>query len=724
MKTDHEAASMNALSKAGAPTQPLQQTRVDVRIRDLVARFELEHQFRNGKDQPIEALLTFPMPPDAAFLGLDAEIGGKHLAAKVIASGAAEERYGEALSEGNTAILVQTPEPGIVTLSLGNLLPGEGATVRLRFATRVPVAGSSAWFRLPTVLRPRYGKWFLEDFERPEFDMAAEHPLSVAVEIEGLLHGSAMSCPSHAVRFEAGASTTRISIPSAYLDRDVVLQFDLLAVPPPTLDVIQHGDLFLANLTGPVPESAATPGPIELCLLLDGSGSMAGDAIMQSRDAVRAIAGLLGAEDRIQVLRFGSTLRPIFRRLMPCKAAVRQALDELAGSLEADLGGTEMGAALLRAVQDLGERRENRTRVVILVTDGAVQPHDLAEARKALVEAGIRVFVVAVGSSAGVEVLRPLAHGTGGLIERSILGEPIDAAAARMARRARHPAPLPVTLSWPGGNAEVLPMTPVYPGDALEVAVVADARPTGPVVVQVGGSDHSLEARRPAADDALLAILGQARYGAAGKDARQAIALAHGLLTRETSAILVHERAEEERAESLPLMVKVPSMMPAGMVAKAGPVRSMGSARVACSVPIPHPSMLQGSSSIDASLLDLDAPLFSRRPPDDFDFSGIPALVEAMVPALRALIVREDPPAATLQDLLGLLPAELEKATGTYFGHLRLRLHDSATLVGLAVAVFDGLGVELTDEEEVALALAVARYGEPKVALTGAFPAK
>lgn len=127
---------------------------------------------------------------------------------------------------------------------------------------------------------------------------------------------------------------------------------------------------------------------------------------------------------------------------------------------------------------------------------------------------------------------------------------------------------------------------------------------------------------------------------------------------------------------------------------------------------------------MDASLFDLDAPVFSRRPPDDFDFSGVPALVEAMVPALRALLVREGQPAATLQDLLGLLTAELEKAAWTYFEHLRLHLHDAATLVGLALAVFDGLGVELTDEEEVALALAVARYGEPKLALTGAFPAR
>lgn len=715
---------MTVPSDGRKPAQPLQQTRVDVSIRDLVACFELEHRFRNGQDQPIEALLTFPMSPDAAFLSLQADIDGKTLEAKVIASQAAEERYDEAIAQGDTALMVRTPEPGIVTVALGNLLPGEVAVVRMRFATRVPVAGSMAWLRLPTVLRPRYGAWRLHDFEIPEHDFATEHPLSVAVDIQGLLHGAAISCPSHAIRFEAGADSTRVNVPSAFLDRDVVLQFDLQAAPPPTMQVVRHGDALLASITGPVPADPDSVGAMDLCLVLDCSGSMAGDAIAQSREAVRAIAGQLGDNDRIQLLRFGSTTQSAFRRLMPGTRQVRHALGELADCLEADLGGTEMQEALMQALQSLDGQAGQRSKAILLVTDGAVQPSDIDFVRPALVKAGIRVFVVAVGSSAGVEVLQPLAHETGAVIERAMLGESIDQAAGRMARRARHPGPSAVDVKWPGSSPQVLPTAPIYPGDAVELGLVAGAMPDGPVDVVVGKHHFRLEAKMQGQGEALRAILGQARYAAATKGERAAIALAHGLLTRETSAILVLARAEDQKATSLPLMSKVPSMIPAGMVGRAGARRVVRSTGIGADVMHCVSPLAPLACAMDLSYLD--SVMESRRPGDlhkkaAFDLTGVPALLDKITPALRQLLIRLQAEPATILDLLGVLEPQLAKEARHYFEYVGLEMEDSGTLVGLMLEVFDGRSVALTDEEELALSLARARYGERPVRLSGAF---
>ncbi|MDX5444643.1 MAG: VWA domain-containing protein, partial [Zoogloeaceae bacterium] len=452
------------------------------------------------------------------------------------------------------------------------------------------------------------------------------------------------------------------------------------------------------------------------------SGSMVGDAIMQSREAVRSIARLLGDGDRLQVLRFGSSLQPMFRRLMPCKAAVRQALGELAGTLEANLGGTEMQPALLRALRDLGPRQDGRTRAIVLVTDGAVQPSDIAGAQAELVEAGVRVFVVAVGSSAGVEVLAPLAHKTGAAIERAILGESIDAAAERMARRARHPAPATIHLSWPGADAQVLPHAPVYPGDAFELAVVAAKVPTDTVTVEVAGARHALGAVEPVENDALRALLGQARYRAAARDDRASIALAHGLLTDDTAAVLVHKRTDDTRAKTLPQTIKIPSMIPAGMAVRCvSPIAMM-----AC----PPDAAVSAADVINGGLdacimdpVDLAAPMFSRRPATAFDLSGVPALVEAIAPTLRGLLTQARSDVPTLEDLLARLAPELASQARAYFEHLRLHLHDSATFVGVLSAIVDGLELALSDDEEIALALAMTRYNDPEQILPGAFDA-
>jgi Ca-activated chloride channel family protein len=52
----------------------------------------------------------------------------------------------------------------------------------------------------------------------------------------------------------------------------------------------------------------------DICLLLDCSGSMLGDAIVQSRAALSAVAEALQEHDRIQVIRFGSSTSALFRR--------------------------------------------------------------------------------------------------------------------------------------------------------------------------------------------------------------------------------------------------------------------------------------------------------------------------------------------------------------------------------------------------------------------------
>ena len=714
---------MNVSSQNRAPAHPLQETRVDVRIRDLVACFELEHHFRNGHEQPIEALLTFPMSPDAAFLSLQAEIDGKTLDARIIASQAAEERYDEAIAQGDTALMVRTPEPGILTVALGNLMPGEMAVVRIRFASRVPVAGSVAWFRLPTVIRPRYGAWRLHDFETPEHDFATEHPLSVAVDIQGLLHGAAISCPSHAIRFEAGTEATQINVPSAFLDRDVVLQFDLHQAPAPTLQVIRHGDALLASITGPVPEDQDGVGAMDLCLVLDCSGSMAGDAIMQSREAVRAIAARLSDNDRIQLLRFGSATHSAFRRLMPGTRQVRQALDELAGSLEANLGSTEMQEALTQALRSLDGQDDSRSKAIILITDGAVQPSDIELVRPALVKAGVRAFVVAVGSSAGVEVLQSLAHATGAVIERAMLGESIDQAADRMAGRARHKGPSAVQVKWPGSSPQVLPTAPIYPGDALELALVASAMPDGPVDVQVGKHQFRMDAKMQDQDEALRAILGQARYAAADEGERAAIALAHGLLTRETSAILVLARAENQKATSLPLMAKVPSMIPAGMAGRTGPRRMVGSTGGGAQLMHSVSSLAPMACAMDPSYLD--SFMESRRPGDmygkaTFDLASVPALLQAILPAIGRLLLRVGAEPTTLRDLLDLLDPKLADEALRYFEYVGLELEEPGTLVGVMLEIFEGNAVLLTDEEELALSLARARYGDCRVSLPGA----
>lgn len=559
-------------SKLDPSRTPLAQSSLDVVITDLLAEYELRHTFRNTDDQAIEAVYSFPIPLDAAFVSMQATLAGETLTAQVLPAQQANRQYDDAISDGDTAVLLEQLEPGLLCVNLGNLLPGEAGEIVLRFVAALGTAEGKARFSLPLAYRPRYGRSRLDQLVTPTHDFAVEHPLQACIRIRGLLAGCPVQCASAGARFTQAPGETTLHLTGAMLDRDLVLGFELGHNPPPQASLIQDGkdSIALLAFNVPLPQAPANAAR-DICLLLDGSGSMAGDAIVQSRQALLAVADALQADDRIQLIRFGSTSHALFRRPLRATPKVRSALRELAPTVQADLGGTEMNDALSKALAALGTLDgPAHHKAVILVTDGAVQRHEVQPALERARREGIRVFVVAVGSSASVDVLEPLAQQTGATLERTMPAEPIDAGVLRQLRRTRT-APVPVTIDWGSERARPLPLHPLYPGDA----VTALTRCTGqaPRSIRVSAAlaqpgtmlQCVLDTGMAQAHPALRAWAGHQVHAHAAPAEQEAMALRYGLITPHTKAVLVKVRADGHQAVGLPVVKPVAHMHPAGM---------------------------------------------------------------------------------------------------------------------------------------------------------------
>lgn len=566
--------------------QVLQSARVEVTIRGLTASCTVHYAFENRSTRAVEALYTFPMPEGAAFTGLVAEIGGQRLEAQIVAAPEAERRYEDALAEGHSALLLRQVQPGLLHAAFGNIGRNEKASFTLAFALPLELADKLARLRLPTTIRPRYGHWRLEELETPEHADDVAYPLESDIRIEGLLADSGIRSPSHRIAFRREEGGVRVVLEDAWLDGDVVLEFALEATLEPMAECFPDGDGFGLRLDMVLPElPAQAPAPLQMALVLDCSGSMDGDAIAGCRYALLAVAKQLGSDDRIQVLRFGSEVHALLRRPMRMTEVVRRSLGELADVIRADLGGTEMGVALDRALEDLSRTRESScTQAVFLVTDGAVQPEDIRSARERALGMGIRIFVVAVGSSAAVDTLAPLARDTLGQLEPVMPGQSIASAVLRQLRRMRQSTPVRIGFAGHAkedvgegaGPAVVLDAghapgfvggtMAAYAGDAIAVQA-RFAEPLCTIRLTGAGIDGALTipVASVAATADRRALLGLARYTAAESAARRELALAYGLLTAETSAIVVCERAEGERFDTLPEMQVQPQMPSRGM---------------------------------------------------------------------------------------------------------------------------------------------------------------
>jgi Ca-activated chloride channel family protein len=701
---------------APAPT-PLAHTRLEVAIDDLLATYELRHDFRNTGVEPIEAVYTFPIPLDAAFLGMQATLAGQTMAAQVLPARQASHRYDQAIGDGDSAVLLEQLEPGLLCVNLGNLLPDETGQIVLRFVAALGVSAGVARFSLPLVHRPRYGSYGFDALAVPRADFAVQHPLQAHIRVRGLLCGCPVQCASAGARFTHTPDETRLDVSEAMLDRDLVLRFDLAQAPAPRATLIEDGDDSIALLSGclPLPQAQDASAARDICLLLDGSGSMAGDAIAQSRQALLALADALLPADRIQAIRFGDQAHALLRRPLRASPAVKNALRQLASAVQADLGGTDLAGALNQALDALAALDGPASaRLVILVTDGAVQPEAVSAALQRARRQRVRIFVVAVGSSAGVDVLAPLAARTGATLERAVPAEPIDAGVLRQLQRARS-VPLALHIDWGSAGTRPLPLAPVYPGDAFTALALCTGQE--PLAVQLSTRPRHpacppgarLDTGRAQSAPALRAWAGQQAWAdARGARQKENLALRYGLITEQTRAVLVQKRADGSQTIGLPRVQSVPHMLAAGMLETVSSARARFVKDITPCVlrKLRHPSRSDKLRSFIDNLTP-DELAQPALPPLSLlpDAADRDALAQALAKLLLAGIDRPD-----LGQLLARIDPARHAVVAAYIDHGQAdpaspQAIDAAALLRLLLDA--GARIVLNDDQEARLSVAL-----------------
>lgn len=579
-----ECARLEALN--GQPVHLLG-TRLSGDLRGLVFEARVEQHFGNPGDKNVEVVYTFPLPWGAVLLGVDVVLGDKHLTGAVVEKKQAEARYEEALSEGHAAIMLEKNHDHSYSLNLGNLAAREHCTITLRYAQTLQFEQRGLRLLIPTVIAPRYGDaqhdGGLLPHQAPSHSLLAEHPFALELRLHGDLAQARVASPSHPVGVAqgnagAGAALTVSLARQAFLDRDFVLVVDQLvhdSMAVAARDSVAPGRV--AILASFCPRLAVQGNaPTATKILVDCSGSMAGDSIDAAKRALQAIVRQLGAGDRFSLSRFGSTVEHRSRGLWKATETAQLAAQRWVGALQADLGGTAMEAALSSTFALAPTASSD----ILLVTDGEISAIDSTIALAK--DSGHRLFIVGIGSSPAEMHLRRLAEATGGACDFVAPGEAVEPAVLRMFARLRSPRMAGLDIVWPAGVVPewVSPLLPsVFDGDTVNVFALLGQPFAGPV--RLLGKRAEGEAPQeigcaPFAgalegDDTLARMLASARLrssdtgglsGAAPGAA--ALAVAYQLVSDKTNFLLVHGRAEGEKAIDMPELQKIQQMTPAG----------------------------------------------------------------------------------------------------------------------------------------------------------------
>jgi len=642
--------SVGLLTKTGEVV-PLQGVKINGRLQGSATELTVLQRYRNDESKPIEAVYLFPLPSEAAVTGLEVRVGDRTLKAEIDEREAAFERYDDALREGHGAVLLDQERPNVFQVSVGSILPGQTVLVEIRLALLADSWDRGVRLMIPSTISPRYTPAslppdVLREIERTTPPYALEVPFGMSIELSVEMASAirAIESPSHPVRTEIDGARARVvfSRGEEAMDRDFVLTVETAEPNRAAAFVARRDgrDHLLVELRPDLPIPLKIPR--DLLFLVDCSGSMNGDSIDQARRAVELCLRALNAGDRFQVVRFGNSHRSLFPDFQTYSQETLDQAVQLVRAMEADLGGTEILAALTSSVKPA----KGGSLDVIVLTDGEVsnETQVLAFAKKH--RGAVRFFSFGIGAGSSESLVRGLARESGGEAEFIHPGERIEEKVLRQFGRISSPALSEISLDWGGLKVEQAPtaLPPVFSGGAFRVM----ARLGKGVSAPEGTAVHLLgtTATGPVKWTATLALASEANaipllwarerirdleagFGVAagsrqkrgaepGKRAMVTISKEYGVLCSETSFVAVVERPDAERTSGEVELRRVPVMVTAGWHgigrAKALP-RSMVS--MAC-IPSFNSLSSQAMKSCDSAPLesdspDLEIPSFPRR---------------------------------------------------------------------------------------------------------------
>ena len=606
------------------------------------ARTTLEHRFVNSYAEPLHVTYLVPLPADGAVAGYTIRVGERRVVGEVDRLTAARERFETALIEGRTAALVEEDRSNLFSQQIGNVPPGVDVIAELVVDHPLAWLADGEWeWRFPTVVAPRYlgADGRVADAERVTVDVA-ENGVAVNAHValtirDPLLDTAVVSSPSHAVLVTPRERGAEVAFGDPTLDRDVVARWRVAGrLPEVTLDVSrapadrpqpQHAYAVL-TVTPPEPGSIGEVMPRDLILLVDTSGSMAGEPLAQAKALGVALVDTLCAADRLELVAFSDRPRPWRSDAAPMTEAARRDAIAWLERLAAE-GSTEMVDGVEQALRPL---RDDAQRQVVLITDGLIgfESEIVAKVRSRLPKTS-RLHTVGVGSSVNRALTARVARAGRGVEAVIGLGERVDRHVGRLVAQMRAPIVTNVTLS---GSALVdhapAALPDVYVGSPLRVAL--KLRPDGGQLILRGTTisgawDHTLDispvpagsgspsvisfyGREAVEDVELRGVAGRANVD---REVER-LGLAFQIATRLTAWVAVSEEPTVDPRQPI-RRERIPHALPHGLSIEALGLRSSGDS-VRLSFGRRSHSVSLGLSFVAPSFEVVLQPTLSQRP--------------------------------------------------------------------------------------------------------------
>jgi Ca-activated chloride channel family protein len=575
-----EELRMGSLIVTGVPSAsslPLEHTDVVAHVSGPLASVSVAQRFGNSFSEPVELAYLFPLPHGAAIVDYELRIGQRVIRADMKELEEARRTYSTARDQGQRAGLLEQRRPNLFSIELANVQPGETILATIRYQERLRYDDGCYSFIFPMGITPKYHQ---DPAEAAKVDapVAAAGDSIGAVDIGITVDGGGPAddpkSPSHEIevtRMDERRFGVRL-LGHVIPNKDFVLRYrvaDTAVRAAACTSISEGGATVLITALPPRLTDDSEPSPREFIFVIDRSGSMSGEPLLQARNALRSCLRSMGPQDAFNIQAFDDRIEWFSQSANPVVQAAVERADKWLERIDAR-GGTDILGAIDSVL--MIDSDPERQRYIVFLTDGAVSADDEALRRVQRRLGRARLFTFGIGPSVNRSLLMRMAelgHGTAEFLQ---LNEDIEEAIIRFQDRVAYPVLQDITLDWEGVTAwDVYParLPDLYIGQPLEL--VARIRATGQgsgrltISGRSGNLPVALEVELPSsttAEPIITRAWARARVDALLDGLRDepgqmgalrseiiGLAIAHRLLTPFTAFVAVDSEVTEKRPD-------------------------------------------------------------------------------------------------------------------------------------------------------------------------------
>ncbi|MDP8908369.1 MAG: VWA domain-containing protein [Chloroflexota bacterium] len=394
--------------------------RVDVAIAEQVATTRIDQVFHNPNSWVAEGTYIFPLPEGATVSKFSMTVDGQPVEAHILDADQARAIYEEIVRSMRDPALLEYVGEGAIQVSVFPIGPGEDRQVNIEYEEVLRAENGLVRYRYP--------------LNTERFSAQPLEQVSIRVSVQSTAPIRAVYSPSHNIavdrssdgQFVAGWEAADV-LPATDFDlfysvAEEQIGANLISTYDPLL---QEGHFLFIAAPGVAASANAPVVAKDVVVVLDTSGSMEGEKIVQARSALTYVLGHLNPEDRFNVVEFSTGAREYAPNLLPASEA--KAAIPWAEGLQAT-GGTDINLALLEAMAMV--RPERPTYLLFLTdglpTEGETDPTAILANVAAAAPPNVRLFAFGVGDDVDTFLLDSLTEAHSGRSTYIRPGEPVD----------------------------------------------------------------------------------------------------------------------------------------------------------------------------------------------------------------------------------------------------------------------------------------------------------